>query len=142
MRGISFALAFLLAACAGGAPRGNSGAAHVLRIADLSDPSSVRRVIGAFPVVPSNHAASVSVTSYAPADRTPRLTVASAVGSAEQVLKSQLMPIAVPFRPDTAADGLQLLKIAEMCAVTGVAIMGFGGSKPNRAGRCGYCHHR
>ncbi len=31
----------LLAACAGGAPRGNAGPAHVLRIADLSDPSSL-----------------------------------------------------------------------------------------------------
>ncbi len=31
----------LVAACAGCAPRGNAGAGHVLRIADLSDPSSL-----------------------------------------------------------------------------------------------------
>ncbi len=40
-KALTLGLALLLAACAGGAPRGNAGAAHVLRIADLSDPSSL-----------------------------------------------------------------------------------------------------
>jgi peptide/nickel transport system substrate-binding protein len=40
-KALTLGIALLLAACAGGAQHGNAGAAHVLRIADLSDPSSL-----------------------------------------------------------------------------------------------------
>jgi len=40
-KALTLGLALLIAACGGGAPRGNASAAHVLRIADLSDPSSL-----------------------------------------------------------------------------------------------------
>lgn len=40
-KALALGLALLLAACASGAQRAGNGAAHVLRIADLSDPSSL-----------------------------------------------------------------------------------------------------
>ena len=40
-KALTLGIALLLAACAGGAQRSDTGSAHVLRIADLSDPSSL-----------------------------------------------------------------------------------------------------
>ncbi len=44
-KALTLGLTLLLAACAAGAPRGNAGPAHVLRIADLSDPSSLNPLL-------------------------------------------------------------------------------------------------